>query len=241
MADLPPSVDLRPQCPPVYDQGQLGSCTANAIAAAIQFDRMKNKQSPDFMPSRLFIYFNERDIEGDVGFDRGAQIRDGIKSVNKVGVCPEPEWPYDFKPAPVDGGAFPTGSKAAAKPPQKCFQDATKYKAQTYQRLVQTLSQLRGCLASGYPFVFGFTVYSSFMDPATGKQKVVIPLPVDSDQVEGGHAVVCVGYDDKKLLFTCRNSWGPTAGDKGYFYMPFSYLTDAQLASDFWVIQQMTA
>jgi C1A family cysteine protease len=103
---LPPSTDLRPQCPPVYDQGQLGSCTANAIAGAIEFDQMKQGQTP-FVPSRLFIYYNERDIEGTVGSDSGAQIRDGIKSVAQQGVCPEPEWPYDI-------------TKFTEKPPDTC-------------------------------------------------------------------------------------------------------------------------
>src|ERR1700682_6646972 len=90
---LPPSADLRRRCPAVYNQGQLGSCTANAIGAAIEFDRIKQKIS-DFVPSRLFIYYNERVIEGTVRSDSGAMIRDGIKSVASLGVCPEPEWPY---------------------------------------------------------------------------------------------------------------------------------------------------
>ena len=94
MLGLPAKMDMRPQCAPVYDQGQLGSCTGNAIAAAVQFDRSKQSLTPDFVPSRLFIYYNERAIEHTVGQDTGAMIRDGIKSVAKVGVCPEPEWPY---------------------------------------------------------------------------------------------------------------------------------------------------
>ena len=91
---IPPAVDLRPGCPPVYDQGQLGSCTGNAIAAALEFERIK-QGLPDFMPSRLFIYYNERAMEGTVASDSGAQIRDGIKSVNTQGDCPETLWPYD--------------------------------------------------------------------------------------------------------------------------------------------------
>ena len=95
LAALPPSTDLRSGCPAVYDQGRLGSCTANAIGGAIEFDRMKQKL-PDFVPSRLFIYYNERVIEGTVSSDSGAQIRDGIKTVASQGVCPEPDWPYDI-------------------------------------------------------------------------------------------------------------------------------------------------
>ncbi|HZF02651.1 MAG TPA: peptidase, partial [Methylomirabilota bacterium] len=87
---LPSKIDLRAKCPPVYNQGQLGSCTANAIAAAIEFDRLKQKLD-DFTPSRLFIYYNERTVEHSVDSDSGAQIRDGIKSVGKLGDCPEAE------------------------------------------------------------------------------------------------------------------------------------------------------
>src|SRR3954452_17409791 len=94
-AALPPSADLRGQCPPVYDQGQLGSCTANAIGGAFEFDLLAQGLA-DFVPSRLFIYYNERAIEGSIDSDSGAMIRDGIKSVAKVGVCAETSWKYDI-------------------------------------------------------------------------------------------------------------------------------------------------
>jgi len=95
LSELPTKVDLRRQCPPVYDQGQLGSCTGNAIAAAFQFDQRKQKLT-DFMPSRLFIYFSEREIEGTISSDSGAMIRDGMKTIAKLGVCSEDTWPYDI-------------------------------------------------------------------------------------------------------------------------------------------------
>src|SRR5438874_4074423 len=97
LTQLPAAVDLRPQCPDVYDQGHLGSCTGNAIAGVIQFDQMRQHLKPPcpFLPSRLFIYYNERVMEHTVHSDAGAQIRDGIKSVSKQGDCPESEWPYD--------------------------------------------------------------------------------------------------------------------------------------------------
>jgi C1A family cysteine protease len=111
LAKLPARADLRSQCPPVYDQGQLGSCTANAIGAAIQYERRKQKLKPDFVPSRLFIYYNERVMEHSVASDSGAQIRDGIKSVAKQGDCPEKEWPY-------------LEAKFTHKPPASCYKDA---------------------------------------------------------------------------------------------------------------------
>jgi len=223
LVKLPSNVDLRPQCPAVYDQGQLGSCTANAIAAALEFDQMKEKQSNVFVPSRLFIYYNERVMEGTVNEDSGAQIRDGIKSVGKQGDCPETLWPYDIK-------------KFAVKPPDKCYQQALKFKAVQYQRLSQILNQLKGCLASGYPFVFGFTVYESFESQQVA-QTGNASMPLPKETVVGGHAVMAVGYDDSQNWFIVRNSWGDGWGMKGYFTLPYAYLLEQNLASDFWTIR----
>ena len=119
---LPPSADLRSTCPPVYNQEQIGSCTANAIGAAFEFETTK-QGLPDFMPSRLFIYYNERAMEGSIATDSGAQIRDGVKSVAKLGVCPETEWPYDGTQANSDG-TFPAGDPAGEKPTDACYKDA---------------------------------------------------------------------------------------------------------------------
>jgi C1A family cysteine protease len=220
---LPAKADLRAQCPPVYDQGQLGSCTANAIAGAIQFDRLKQQLTPDFTPSRLFIYYNERAIEHSTASDSGTQIRDGIKSVAKQGDCPETEWPYVI-------------AKFKTKPSAACYADARKYKVVLYQRMAQTLSQLKCCLASGYPFVFGFTVYESFESASVAKTGHAT-LPRSGDAVIGGHAVAGVGYDDAKQWFIVRNSWGAGWGMKGYFTLPYAYVTDSSLASDFWTIR----
>jgi C1A family cysteine protease len=222
---LPPSVDLRSQCPPVYDQGQLGSCTGNGIAAAVQFDRTKQKLSPAFIPSRLFIYYNERVIEHTVNSDSGAMIRDGIKSIAHQGVCPESEWTYDI-------------AKFADQPSPSCYKDALKYKAVQYQKIVQNVNQMKGCLASGYPFVFGFTVYDSFESKPVA-QSGVVPMPAPAEQVLGGHCVVAVGYDDSQQRFIVRNSWGTTWGMQGYCTMPYAYLTDSNLASDFWTVRVM--
>jgi len=222
LAVLPAKADLTSRCPPVYDQGQLGSCTANAIAAAIQFDLLK-QATPVFTPSRLFIYYNERVMEGTVASDSGAQIRDGIKSVAKQGDCPEPEWPYAIV-------------KFRTKPTPQCYRDAVCHKAVLYQRLTPVLSQLKGCLASGYPFVFGFTVYESF-ESATVAKTGHAPLPAASERSLGGHAVLGVGYDDRRQWFIVRNSWGAKWGMKGYFTLPYAYVTDADLTADFWTIR----
>jgi C1A family cysteine protease len=220
---LPPSVDLRSHFPAPYDQGQLGSCTANAIAGAIQFERCKQMASPDFTPSRLFIYYNERVIEGTVGTDAGAQIRDGIKSVAKQGACKETTWPY-------------TISKFTKKPSAAAYKEASRYTATSYSRVARTPNQMKGCLASGFPFVYGFTVYESFESSAVAKSGIV-PMPNHGEKVLGGHAVLAVGYNDAQQRFLVRNSWGTAWGQKGYFTMPYAYLTDTNLSDDFWTIR----
>ena len=238
LAALPPSVDLVSGCPPVYDQGRIGSCTANAIAAAFEFDLIK-QQLPDFRPSRLFIYYNERAIEGSVQYDSGAQIRDGMKTVAKLGVCPEEEWAYDDTPPPSEDAPFPDGARDGQRPSDQCYQDATAHRATTYRRVLRDLDQMRGCLAAGYPFVFGFTVYDSFESEKVSKTGVV-PMPQPDEQVLGGHAVLAVGYDDSTQAFTVRNSWGEGWGRSGYFLMPYPYLTTRGLASDFWTMRVVT-
>ncbi len=222
-ANLPPAVDLRPECPPVYDQGQLGSCTGNGIAGALQFDAMKEGQADTSTPSRLFIYYNERVLEGTVESDSGAQIRDGIKTVANIGACDETLWPYDI-------------SQFAQKPPAQCYTAATSDRAINYSRISQSLSNMKGCVASGFPIVFGFTVYSSFESAAVTRTGEV-PMPGSSESVLGGHCVMVVGYEDAAQRFTIRNSWGEGWALAGYGTMPYAYLLNQALASDFWCVR----
>ncbi len=222
LAALPASVDLRKGCPPVYDQGQLGSCTANAIGSAMEFEQ-KKQRATSFTPSRLFIYYNERALEGTVNSDSGAQIRDGMKVVAKMGACPETEWPYNI-------------NDFRDKPSSAAYRDAVKSKVMLYQRVSQTLNQMKGCLASGYPFVFGFTVYESFESPQVARSGHAA-MPKSGEQTVGGHAVMAVGYDDQNQWFIVRNSWGTGWGMKGYFTMPYQYLLESNLADDFWTIR----
>ncbi len=228
-AEPPARADLRRRMPPVYDQGELGSCTANAIGAAIQFVRRAEKKTPDFVPSRLFLYYNERVIEGTVGEDSGAQIRDGMKVAAKLGTCTESlagekyDWPYDI-------------ARFAEKPPRPCYTFGLKNQLLVYRRVPRIVSQMKGCLASGYPFVFGFMVYESFESSQVARTGVV-PMPGAAEKALGGHAVLAVGYDDAEQRFVVRNSWGTRWGQKGYFTMPYAYLMDDNLSDDFWTVR----
>jgi C1A family cysteine protease len=234
--NLPASVDLRPQCPPVVDQGQIGSCSANALAGAMGFLEMadavaKADPSVDFDASaftafsRLFIYFQEREIEGDVDSDGGAQIRDGVSALNQVGCCAEAEWPYDQ-------------AALYTKPTDQCVADAGSHKISQYLSLDGSdASNLKQCLAAGFPFVFGFTVYESFESAAVAATGVM-PMPDPGESSLGGHAVLCVGYDDEKGAFLVRNSWGSGWGEGGHFWMPYAYMTNPDLASDYWTLRE---
>jgi C1A family cysteine protease len=218
---LPSQVDLRPQYPAVYDQGQLGSCTGNGWAGAVEFLFLK-QGLPDFTPSRLFIYYNERVIDGDTGVDAGAAVSDGASVVSTLGCPHEALWPYDI-------------NKFAKKPDPDAYQDGLKHLAFQAQQVAQDLTTMKEVVAGGHPLVIGFTVYKSF-ESTQVEDTGIVPMPGYSEPVVGGHCVVIVGYDDTQSSFIIRNSWGNTWGLNGYALMPYMYLTNPRLASDFWTI-----
>ena len=218
---IPTQVDLRgPLMPPVLDQGNLGSCTANASAS--NFEYLLRKQSlPAFAPSRLFIYYYERVIDGTVSTDSGANVRDSMTTLSKQGVCDEQEWKYN-----INNFRF--------KPHIACYNAAVKNKITSYQSIDNTnIALIKDCLAAGFPFVFGFQVYESFESAqvaATGH----VPMPASNEQLLGGHCTMAVGYDDINQWAIAKNSWSASWGDGGYFYLPYSYLTNPKMASSFW-------
>lgn len=222
--ELPEMVDLRAQCPPIYDQGELGSCTANAMGAAFQFEQIKQGKE-NFIPSRLFIYYNTRVIEGTVNSDAGATMRNTMKSLVDSGTCPETKWVYNI-------------SKFATKPTFCCYQIAKNNQVLQYLRVTHDLNEIKTCLALGYPVAFGMMLFESFMTQTVADTgNAIMPLPNES--AIGGHAVLAVGYDNAKNCLIMRNSWNTSWGDKGYFYLPYEYITTPNLAADFWTIRMV--
>jgi C1A family cysteine protease len=226
---IPAAVDLRPWCSPIEDQDDLGSCTANAGVGILEyFQRRAFGKHLD--GSRLFLYKVTRNLLGWTG-DQGAFLRTTMKAMVLFGVPPETYWPYVIK-------------DFEKEPPAFCYAFAQGYQTTKYYRLdppgqstTKTLAAVKSNLAAGLPAMFGFTVYSSI--PPAGDGKGEIPFPGPGDGVEGGHAVLAVGYDDKKKIgkhtgaLLIRNSWGTEWGAAGYGWLPYAYV-EAGLAVDFW-------
>jgi C1A family cysteine protease len=219
---LPAAVDLRQFCTSVENQGEIGCCTACALVGNLEF--LKKKQHHILNFSRLFLYYNERVIRNTQDSDSGASIRDGIKTLVKAGDCREKLWPF-------------LASDLTVKPTTACYQDALNYQIKSYYRL-HAITEMQHTLSLGFPFVFGFSVYESFESAEVAKTGIV-PLPQLTERVVGGHAVMAVGYNDQQHVFIIRNSWGKQWGLKGYCLMPYEYIMNRNLSSDFWTIRTM--
>jgi len=218
---LPDSVDLRSGMPPIYDQGQLGSCSANALCAVYSF------HDPSVMGSRLFLYYNERKMENSIDDDSGACLSDGVEAMHTYGLCDEKNWPYSDE-----------GDQFKQQPHEGCYQEAVTHEASAYHHVEQTEEAMKACLASGYPFVTGIKIFESFYSVgADGKYD----MPDQSkDTCLGGHAIVIVGYKNDRG-WIMRNSWGADWGEGGHCYLPFPYLlTDDLCHGDAWVISSVS-
>jgi len=214
------TVDLRRYCSPIEDQGNLGSCTGNAVAGAIEFLNKKNNNMLDV--SRLFIYYYVRLIEGTVNYDSGAYIRDAIKACYKYGASLERLWPYNI-------------IKFRTKPSTAAINDGLRRKISRYERITDQYTGSINALSNQYPIIMGFDVYSSFI--STGRTGVM-PYPnTRTERLLGGHAVLLVGYDMNREAFIARNSWGTSWGLQGYFYMQFQVVQDTTMSDDFWIIK----
>ena len=226
--NVPAFVDLRQWCSDVEDQGQAGSCTGNATAGALEFLEIRNGKpnSGIVQKSRLFPYYNGR------GWwykrqDSGACIRDVIKGVAKYGCCNETVWPYDIR-------------LVTRTPSRAAYTDGQRNRITAYAKLtggtaLDTLDNIRETLANGFPVVFGFDCFDNVLSAACSVDGVV-KVPAKTEVIQGGHAVLAVGYDDAKQEIIFRNSWGTKWGDKGYGRLPYWYVLNGH-ATDFWVIQ----
>ena len=230
---LPAMIDLRPLSPPIYDQGDFGSCTGNAWCRLLEFIEMMELRAglnglpeefgnTDCPLSRLFLYFNER---GKKSVDQGAQLADGAKAAGLFGVCKESSWPYNK-------------DDLLTQPSAECYSEAALHRVTKTMKIFEgDLISMKTCLQSGYPFVLGLVLYESFMSDETAANGVML-VPEPGEGVAGGHAVCCVGYDDTKKVFIVANSWGDSWGDKGYFYLPYEYAECRELTSDLWTARK---
>lgn len=209
---LPSSVDMRKTgtVSPVYDQGDLGSCTAFAVGGGMRetLTNMAGEGPRAYSP--LYLYYKERELHGWVNSDTGAYMIDGMTVLSNSGDCLDSTIPYDI-------------ANFKEKPSAVAEKEAADYRIDSYT-LLKTLDELKTQLAEGHPAVFGFTMYDSFFDPLITKTGMM-PMPQVGEFIVGGHAVFVVGYDDAKQVLIIRNSWGGKWGDKGYFYMPYAYVS----------------
>ena len=210
-------VDLRNNMPGIYDQKEIGSCVASAVAAAYEYNKIILDENHIFIPSKLFIYYNTRKIEKRINYDSGATIRNTIKSLNKYGVCCETKWNNDK-------------SLFQHKPYDECYTSISLIK---YYRICQNLDNIKYILEKEIPIIFGMSIYANF----NVINNNILDIPDKTDKYIGGYCGLCVGFIQEKKLFIVRASFGVEWGDKGYFYMPYDYVLNKGLCSDFWIVE----
>ncbi len=221
---LPSKVDLRAYMTPVENQGNSNSCTANAMAGAYEY--LTNRllgQSEDV--SRLFIYYNAREFDGDPSQDQGTYLKSCVKVLRKYGACSENTWSFNLE-------------QILEQPPKKAYAEATNFRVEDAARVEVDLHAMRSCLAEGYPFAFGLQLFESFQQAGSSG---LVPMPdPDREKHDGGHAMLCVGYSDPDQVFIVRNSWGDDWGEQGYCYIPYDYMTKPDFNHDCWTIRQVS-
>ena len=222
---LPSEVSLLAHCNSAFDQGQSSSCVGNATAGAITYLRNKEVDLIDWTASRMYIWYMTRKLEGNEAIDEGCVIRNAIKTTAKLGVPPEDEWPFDL-------------TKVAEEPNAEVQSHALTHKTYNYYKVDWTdLREVKGCLAAGFPIVFGFMVPPKFMSKQVAQTGILEMITDPNTKFNGGHAVLAVGYSDERQAVLVRNSWGSKWGLNGNFWMPYEYITDPHLSDDFWTIR----
>jgi C1A family cysteine protease len=222
--ELPIRVDLRHHMTPVEAQGEIGSCTANAMAGAYEYLAKRTLGEAGDV-SRLFIYYNARALDDETDQDEGTTILNCIKVLQEMGTCPEPVWPYDPE-------------SVFEEPHGEAYEAALNFRLEEAERIAVDLYAMKHCLAEGYPFAFGLPLFESFM--REGNKGIPMPKP-DQEEYIGGHAMLCVGYSEAQKVFVVRNSWGEDWGDLGYCYVPYDYLANPEFNDgDCWVVRSVT-
>jgi len=209
---------------PIYNQLSLNSSPANAIVYCYHYELLKNENFYKNIPSRLFLYYNQYNSlinsENDI---IGTSIFSGLNILHNLGVCSEETYPYDII--------------SEKSPSEEAYKEASENKIIAYNAIDQNIYQLKATLINGYPILFGFNVYSSFLSDSVSENGNVT-IPSDNEELIGHHAAVIIGYDDGDKVFLVRNSWGSEWGDSGYCYIPYEYILNQNYASDFWILKK---
>jgi len=238
---LPVSIDLRQYCSPIENQGNLGSCSANAGMGIVEyFERRAFNNYID--GSRLFLYKTTRDLMGVTG-DTGAWLRTVMGALVLCGVPPEKYWPYVI----ADFDKEPTAFVYAVADNYESIRYFCHDPQGNIVPPATVLNSVKTYLAAGIPSMFGFFGFPSFNYTNV---KGGIPYPCPGEQAQWGHAIAAVGYDDSLKIkntkcnkettgaLIIRNSWGTAWGDQGYGYLPYDYVLN-RIALDFWSLLSM--
>lgn len=220
----PPMVDMRPQCPPIENQGLIGSCSAFATCVCHEIKQAQAKKLPIIL-SKLFTYYHARKAINKQDEDSGSHLRDNVKSLGTLGSPPQSAYPYDTK-------------RWKDEPALTLHELARPNRINLYARVQQVQAQLEACLADGNPIICGLMLYQSFYNRGGVARTGLITIPnIKNEAFRGGHAVAIVGYDQRRKLYLMRNSWGTGWGQKGYAWIPYAYVHDKRLCFDLWMIK----
>lgn len=217
------TVSVRHLLPQVWNQGSIGSCVGHAVSDAHYAAQVRAGDKTPMNPSRLFVYYNARLMQGWQDSDNGCYIRDAMKSVAKQGVANEKIWPYKV-------------TKFSKKPPTSAYASGLSNQALAYERVDSSkIENIKAALSDGLPVVFGAMLYESFYDLKNGK----VRMPTKGEKAIGGHAMILADATDSTQDCDTKNSWGKHWGNDGYHKMPYEYLTNKNLCDDFWVLKSV--
>ncbi len=227
---FPAQFDLAVNANPAFssmDQGQLGSCTAHALARCAWYGLATLTPPVTAQPSPLFQYQNELALDGDFGQDNGSTISQGVNALRQFGIPPESDWPYNL-------------NNFTVKAPDSVYQDALKFAALQVENVPVDQVAIQDCIFNQrLPIAFGSDLFAQYESEQCDQDGIVQMPPAGASPV-GGHAQCIRGWrtDAQGLWLKVNNSWSDSWGDHGCAWFPWNYVLS--YFSDLWAIVKMS-